>query len=313
MPSPSSSSSSSEHHVPSSPSLLTPTSLPSHGSSPHQHHHDPVHEGRDYIYGAVASLVNIGLTFPVNKVMFRQQLHGMRFFKAVHQIKMEGMGTLFRGLLPPLVQRTLTVSLMFGTYTNYKGALHDCFPALPLAAVHIIAAMGAGTTEAIFAPFERVQVILQDSAYHHRLHNTFHAFGVVSRYGIREIYRGTSAILLRNGPSNAVYLGLREPLMQYFPKPASEFGQTLNAFICGACLGAFLSTCFFPLNVVKNRMQTRLGEPYLGIRDTFRIIFEERGHRWRKMFRGVHVNYTRSFLSWGIINATYEFLKRHFG
>ena len=296
----------------SSPRVPPPDPPPIPPLSPRRYH-DPVHESRDYVYGAVASLVNISLTFPINKVMFRQQLYGVRLFKAFRQIRTEGMRTLFRGLAPPLMQRTVTVSLMFGTYTNFRGTLRDHFPSMPYPVVHVAAAMCAGTTEAIFAPFERVQVILQDAAYHDRLQNTFHTFRVIHSYGIRELYRGTSLILIRNGPSNVLFLGLREPLVRCLPEPESEFGQMFNTFLCGAALGAFLSTCFFPLNVVKNRMQTQLGEPYLGIRATYEMICEERRYKWRKLFRGVHVNYTRSFISWGIINATYEFMKRHFG
>jgi len=40
----------------------------------------------------------------------------------------------------------------------------------------------------------------------------------------------------------------------------------------------------------------------------FKSLLRERGVRG--MFRGVHVNYTRSFMSWGIINMTYGYLLR---
>lgn len=267
-------------------------------------------EPNEYVCGAIASLFNVFVTFPINKVMFRQQVHGIRFFKALRQLQKEGAFYVYRGLLPPLLQRTATVSLMFGTYTNYSHFLQDKLTH-NRTVVHVLAATGAGTTEAILAPFERIQVVLQVREYHNRLQNTHHAFQVVSRYGIAELYRGVSAILLRNGPSNVLFLGLRDPLKQALPHPQSEVGETINAFISGAGLGATLSTIFFPLNVVKSRMQSRLGGYFPGIRETFRLIYAERRGKWRKMFRGAHINYTRSFLSWGIINATYEFLKKH--
>lgn len=274
-------------------------------------YHSHSHAEADYVCGAIASLANIMLTFPINKIMFRQQVHGFRVHKAFHQLRREGAANVFRGLLPPLLQRTATVSIMFGSYTNYKDALEDHFPKLPYLVMHTIAASGAGATEVILAPFERIQVVLQVKDFHGQLQNTWHTFRVLVPHGPREFYRGTSAILLRNCSSNVLFLGLRGPLKRSLPEPESEVGETMNAFISGAGLGACLSTIFFPLNVVKNRMQARVGGPFLGIVSTFHTIYEERGYRWRKMFRGVHVNYTRSFLSWGIINATYEFLKRH--
>ena len=286
-------------HAVTSPQTTTTT--PSHAHNQTDH----------FVCGGVASLFNIVATFPINKVMFRQQVHGIRFFKALRQVQREGMSNLYRGLLPPLLQRTATVSLMFGTYNSYKDYLHTQVPIAPNAVVHTLAALGAGTTEALLAPFERIQAVLQVKDFHDRFQNSFHAFREIAPLGIRELYRGTFAIILRNGPSNVVFFGLRQPLMDALPQAHSELTKTANAFISGAGLGAFLSTAFFPINVVKTRMQATVGGPYLGIMTTLRIILSERQGKWRKLYRGVHINYTRSFLSWGIINALYEFLRKH--
>lgn len=264
----------------------------------------------EYVCGAGASLVNVAVTFPINKMMFRQQVEGIRLYKAARQLKREGLRNIYRGLLPPLLQRTLSVSLMFGTYSTYRHSLESSFPSCPFLITHSMAAMGAGFTEAILVPFERVQCLLQVKEYNTQLQNTKHAFQHLSRYGPREYYRGVTAILLRNGLSNVLFLGLREPLKNALPTPSSQLGESINAFISGAGLGAGLSTLFFPLNVVKSRMQTRLGGRFVGMREMFDVVFEERRRQWRKIFRGVHINYTRAFLSWGIINTTYELLKK---
>ena len=264
----------------------------------------------DYICGAGASLVNVAVTFPINKVMFRQQLEGIRIQRAIRQIIKEGAKNVFRGVLPPLIQRTLTVSLMFGTYSHNIQFLQRKTPRLPYLVNHSLSAAGAGFAEAVLMPFERVQCLLQSKEYNRRLHNTQHAFRYMYRYGVAEYYRGLTAVLLRNSLSNILFLGLREPLKNSLPMPHSQLGESINAFASGAGLGAFLSTTFFPLNVIKNRIMTRLGGEFLTIRQTFYVIYEERNRRWRKMFRGVHINYTRAFISWGIINATYELFRK---
>ncbi len=269
------------------------------------------HQPNEYVCGAIASLVNVTVTFPLNKVMFRQQVQGIRLLRAFRQLHKEGLVYLYRGLLPPLLQRTATVSLMFGTYAHYFATLQEHLPRSPWWLTHTAAALGAGTTEALLAPFERVQVVLQVKDYYGDLNNTMHAFRTISRLGIAEMYRGLSAILLRNGPSNVLFLGFRDPLQQMLPPQEGVIGQTLTAFISGAGLGAALSTAFFPLNVVKTRMQTRIGGKFLTIREALNETLMDRDHRWRKLFRGVHINYTRSFVSWGIINAVYEFLIHH--
>lgn len=280
------------------------------GQQEHQHR-----QPNEFVCGAIASMVNIAVTFPLNKVMFRQQQQGIRVHRALRQLHREGLLYLYRGLLPPLIQRTTTVSLMFGTYAHYSRFLEQAIPTkVPSTLIHFLAAFGAGSTEAILAPLERVQVVLQVREYHDNLRNTPHVFRTILKHenGIRELYRGLSVILLRNGPSNALFLGLREPLQRALPHSEGEFGETCSAFISGAGLGAALSTMFFPLNVIKTQMQARIGGPFLTIREALHETLVERNYRWRKLFRGVHINYTRSFMSWGIINAVYEFLKKHF-
>ena len=263
----------------------------------------------EYVAGAGASVANIVVTFPLYKVMFRQQMEGLRLRRAVAQLYGEGMMNIFRGLLPPLIQRTMTVSIMFGTYSQYRVALHGMTPGLPRTVQHCIAAFGAGCTEALLTPLERIQVLLQ--VKESKLQNTYHAVRELRPHGLKEYYRGVSAIVLRNGISNVLFFSLREPIQGILPAQETELGELCGAFISGAGLGALLSTIFFPLNVVKNRMQATLGGPFCGIRSTFHVIWKERGGNLRKLYRGVSLNYTRSFLSWGIINSVYDFLHRH--
>merc|ERR1712059_197345 len=139
-------------------------------------------------------------------------------------------------------------------------------------------------------PFERIQTLMLDQKYEGRFRNTPHAFSVLwTSYGPREFYRGLSAILLRNSlPDSLDRLSL------------------LADFLSGACLGAFISTVFYPLNTTKTHMQKHLGGEFLSFRKVFYQLLKDRGPRG--MFRGVHVNYTRSFMSWDIINMSYSVL-----
>lgn len=267
---------------------------------------------KEFVCGWGASLVNVIITFPINKTMFRQQLEGISVKRAFRQLKREGLITLYRGMGPPLIQRTLSVSIMFGTYANYRAFLNDNFPRLPYQLASSCAAFGAGTTELMLIPFERVQVLLQAKQFNGTYSNTFHVFrSLYEAHGIREFYRGISACFIRNGLSNILFFGLREPLRNRISNN-SKAGPYLCDFISGAVLGAFLSTVFYPLNVIKTRMQARVGGRHVGIHETFHVIFKERQYSWQRMFRGVHINFTRSLLSWGIINATYEALMKWF-
>lgn len=55
-------------------------------------------------------------------------------------------------------------------------------------------------------------------------------------------------------------------------------------------------------------MQKTVGGKFQSFTSVFGSLVRERGVRG--MFRGVHVNYTRSFISWGIINMTYSYVLR---
>ena len=186
-------------------------------------------------------------------------------------------------------------------------------PSLNTTTNKAIAAFLAGTSEAVLAPFERVQVLMQNKTFHDHYRHTLHAFrDLRAEYGVREFYRGLVPILLRNGPSNILFFLGRENIRELFPQSEEKWKNVSADFVSGALLGAFISTVFFPINVVKTRMQSTVGGEFQSFRSSAVEIFHERNQSWRKMFRGVHINYTRSLLSWGIINASYEYLKRLF-
>lgn len=260
---------------------------------------------KEFICGAGAAFTNISLTFPIYKIMFRQQLHGIRTKRALNQVYVEGVRSLYRGMLSPLVQKTLSMAIMFGMFDHYRLFLsntttwskHTC---------DVNAALMAGCIEAALCPFERIQVLMQDKKYHGHFRNTFHAGLELRSHGVREYYRGLSCVLIRNGPSNVAFFLFRKPIKQMLPQSDSHLGNLCTDFISGAFLGATISTAYYPINVVRTRMQSKMGGEFIGIVDTFNTVFEERGRLWRKMYRGVNLNFSRSLLSWGIINASYE-------
>ena len=252
---------------------------------------------REYASGAGAAAVAVAFTFPIHKAMFRQQVHNISSGAAVRQLRQDGVKTLYRGVFSPLLMKVSSNSVMFGSYNHYKKLVNN----KPLAAVL------AGASEALLLPLERVQVLMQDRKYHSLYKNTPHAFYAIRVHGFTEYYRGFSAVLLRNCPGNVIFFAAREKIQALMPKD-SGWAVDVGDFVGGACLGAFISTVFFPVNVTKTHMQLVVGEPFLRFNHVFKALMRKRGVRG--MFRGVHVNYTRSFLSWGIVNVTYEKMLR---
>lgn len=86
--------------------------------------------------------------------------------------------------------------------------------------------------------------------------------------------------------------------------------QTMQEFLAGALIGAIISSVFYPLNVIKVAMQSTMGTSHIGICQAFMNVYNERGRSVANVYRGVTVNCSRAFISWGIMNTAYEHIKK---
>ncbi|EHH29248.1 Mitochondrial carrier triple repeat protein 2 [Macaca mulatta] len=234
-------------------------------------------EMKHYLCGCCAAFNNVAITYPIQKVLFRQQLYGIQTRDAILQLRRDGFRNLYRGILPPLMQKTTTLSLMFGLYEDLSCLLHK-------------------------------HTLLQDHKHHDKFTNTYQVFKALKCYGIGEYYRGLVPILFRNGLSNVLFFGLRGPIKEHLPTATTPSAHFVSDFISGGLLGAMLGFLIFPINVVKTRIQSQIGGEFQSFRKVFQKIWLERDRKLINLFRGAHLNYHRSIISWGIINATYEFL-----
>ncbi|KAH8311877.1 hypothetical protein KR044_008393, partial [Drosophila immigrans] len=268
---------------------------------------------QEFACGCGSAFVNIAVTYPIYKIIFRQMLHGVPVGSALLQLRHEGMGFLYRGMLPPLAQKTISLSIMFGVFDGTRRYLVEDYRLNDYGA-KVIAGVVAGSVESILLPFERVQTLLADSKFHQYFSNTQNAFRyVVTNYGFRELYRGIEPVFWRNGLSNALFFMLREEASVRLPKRASIISfRTAQEFFAGAVIGASISTLFYPLNVIKVSLQSEMGQVSEGSWHACKRIFRERDSRIGNFYRGCAFNTGRSFISWGIMNTAYENLKKLF-
>lgn len=138
------------------------------------------------------------------------------------------------------------------------------------------------------------------------------------RYGIGEYYRGLSSVLIRNGPATFLYLGFKDTLKERLvPDDGLLLGQmssglrkeALRNFLAGATMGLFISTLFYPLNVLRIQMQTaEVGSKRISIYAAGKALYEERGGKMRLMMAGMGVSVTRSFVFWGFWSTVNDLL-----
>ena len=109
----------------------------------------------------------------------------------------------YRGVGPPIMQKTICTSLMFGTFDFYRRGLlyirrrHVEYVLLvrvegsasseETILIRLIASCCSGLTEALLTPFERVQTLMQIPSYNSQFKNFFSAF---RQMGVREMYTG---------------------------------------------------------------------------------------------------------------------------
>ncbi|XP_059611993.1 mitochondrial nicotinamide adenine dinucleotide transporter SLC25A51 [Phlebotomus argentipes] len=267
-------------------------------------------DAREFACGWGAAFVNITATYPIHKIIFRQMLHGVKASSAFEELRHEGISFLYRGMFPPLAQKTISLSLMFGVYEGTRKPLVEHFNVNPYMA-KIVSGIIAGIVETGLMPFERIQTLLADSTYHNNFKNTPQAFKYVYLgYGFKELYRGFLPILFRNGPSNSMFFILREEANVRLPHRDNTLYQSIQEFFAGALIGATISTIFYPLNVVKVYMQSTIGGPYVNFVPVLIHIYRERGCKLRNVYKGMSINCTRAFFSWGIMNTAYEQIKK---
>jgi hypothetical protein len=60
-------------------------------------------------------------------------------------------------------------------------------------------------------------------------------------------------------------------------------------------------------------MQATLGTKFENPFKIISIIWKERNGSLKELYRGVHLNFTRSLLAWGITNSAFNLLQRTFG
>lgn len=230
--------------------------------------------------------------------------------QAFLQMYNEGLFLLYRGVLPPLIQRSVSLSLMFGIYEETRRKLIRDTD-LSEGAIKTLAGMAAGSTEALLVPFERVQTLLTDNNYLKKFKNTIHAVKVIGKeYGIKEYFRGATPVIMKNGVSNSLFFTLRDEIRSRITNSNLVLSDAVNEFLCGSLTGMMLSFIFFPLNVVKIAMQRQLGVKFESMFQTFKRLHNERNNSIRNIYIGVYMNSLKACLSWGIINVSFEELKK---
>lgn len=267
-----------------------------------------------YMNGGMSSLVCTIITFPVYKTVFRQQLHSTLIREAVAQLYKEGLLKLYRGLVPPLLMKTLQGTILFGFQNTLLQELSPWAESYFPRAMHPgLAGLGTGVVECLFfTPFERVQSILQNSSNDRTLPTLSKIVGRMRSETLASgWYRAFLPILTRNALGSGLYFGLKDPLSSVLRK--QDCPPIVSSFVSGMISSILISLPLYPLSVLVANMQAQVGGDNLGLRASWHQLWQKRQRRLVLLYRGGSLVILRSCISWGITTAIYDQMTKRSG
>ncbi|XP_025106453.1 mitochondrial carnitine/acylcarnitine carrier protein-like [Pomacea canaliculata] len=268
---------------------------------------------KDFLAGGVGGVCCVVTGHPLDTIKVRLQtmpkplpgqapLYSGTFDCAKQTIVKEGFRGLYKGMGAPLAGVAPIFAVCFFGY-GVGRRLQQKNPDEELTYFQIFkAGMLAGVfTTLIMAPGERIKCLLQiqqaSSGKERKYAGPIDCAKQLYREGgIRSVYRGTAATLLRDVPASGMYFMTYEWLQRVLT-PAGHsrgdlsIGRTLFA---GGMAGVFNWLVAIPPDVLKSRLQTAPHGTYPnGIRDVARQLLREEGIM--ALYRGVTPVMLRAF------------------
>jgi len=201
-------------------------------------------------------------------------------------VKHEGIRGLYKGMGAPLVGVAPIFALSFmGFGIGKKMQLQSPDDKLSAAQLCVAGGFSGILTTVIMAPGERIKCLLQvqQAATGPPKYKgpTDVARSLWREGGIRSVYKGSVATLLRDVPASAAYFGSYEIIQRSLvPEGGSRSDLSISKTIfAGGMAGIFNWIVGIPPDVMKSRLQTAPDGTYNGVRDVFRHMMREEGPR----------------------------------
>ncbi|KAI1438716.1 mitochondrial carrier domain-containing protein [Xylaria sp. CBS 124048] len=282
----------------------------------------------NFVLGSLAGAFGAFMVYPIDLVKTRMQNQrgadpGLRLYKNSVDcfrkvITNEGARGLYSGVLPQLVGVAPEKAIKLTVNDIVRGALTDKKTGQIALPYEILAGGSAGACQVVFTnPLEIVKIRLQVQGEMVKAAEGAQkrsAMWIVKNLGLKGLYKGASACLLRDVPFSAIYFPTYSHLKRdlFGESPTKKLGvvQLLTAGAIAGMPAAYLTT---PCDVIKTRLQveTRKGDTsYTGLRHAAQTILKEEG--FKAFFKGGPARILRSSPQFGFTLASYEVLQSVF-
>uniref|UniRef100_A0A7S2MNV6 Mitochondrial carrier protein n=1 Tax=Helicotheca tamesis TaxID=374047 RepID=A0A7S2MNV6_9STRA len=226
----------------------------------------------------------------------------------------DGVRGLYRGVSAPLTAVSPLFAMSFWGYDMGKrtvryfdkegetggGEYKFTIPQLVVAG-----GLSALPTTAFMAPSERIKCLLQVQANELEKGGKAKYSGMVdcgkqilAEGGVRSLYRGTMATLLRDVPGSMAWFGTYELIKKELMilqgiDPSTGSLSPLAILSAGGFAGIACWTVAIPPDVLKSRLQTAPPGQYGGMYDVYKHLVKEEGHA--ALFKGLRPAMLRAF------------------
>ncbi|KAL2913910.1 hypothetical protein HK105_206644 [Polyrhizophydium stewartii] len=219
--------------------------------------------------GAIAGVTEILTMYPLDVVKTRFQIQvGNAEYKSIVDcfqkiVKNEGVGALYRGILPPIMVEAPKRAIKFGANEKYRQLYMKNFGLKDSQALSVLTGVSAGLTEAVIvATPELIKIRLQDKKNAGKYSGTGDAVAKIMREeGFMTFGRGLEATMWRHATWNGGYFGVISLIRANLPKAETKEGVLFNNFIAGALGGTVGTMINTPFDVVKTRIQSQTALP----------------------------------------------------
>ncbi|XP_002970352.2 protein MITOFERRINLIKE 1, chloroplastic [Selaginella moellendorffii] len=273
--------------------------------------------------GGIAGAFTYACLHPLDTIKTRLQTRGAaEAYKgsidaAVKILQSKGLAGFYSGISAVIVGSMVSSAIYFGTCEFGKSFLSKVAKFPPLLVPPVAGAMGNIVSSAILVPKEVITQRMQAGAKG-RSWNVL--MRTLERDGLKGLYVGYSAALLRNLPSGVINFStfeyLRVAWLRVSGQDSLEPWQSVSS---GALAGAIAAALTTPMDVVKTRLMTQSREraaafTYEGVTRTLERIWIEEG--WAGVTRGMgpRLLHSACFSAIGFFafeTARFEILKRH--
>uniref|UniRef100_A0A7S2UMC7 Mitochondrial carrier protein n=1 Tax=Attheya septentrionalis TaxID=420275 RepID=A0A7S2UMC7_9STRA len=272
---------------------------------------------KSFLSGGVGGICVVLVGHPLDLIKVRMQTMGpgaeLSVFGTLRTTFMrEGIRGLYRGVSAPITAVSPLFATSFWGYDmgkrfmrNMDSKGHEESFEFTIPQLCVAGGLSAIPTTVLMAPSERIKCLLQVQANAIEKGGTAKYSGMIDcgkqiykEGGMRSLFRGSAATLLRDGPGSVAWFGTYEVVKREMMKAQGMDPKTgqlspLAVLSAGGFAGMACWCVAIPPDVLKSRLQTAPEGKYSGMMDVYRTLVKEEGHA--ALFSGIRPALIRAF------------------